>query len=134
MKESTRLRLEEIERQEREKRRTRWRPGLPPLVTKKNRRAAAAVIVLVAFWWLLAESRSAGGRITVVPSIITMAASLIVGAALVSLYLLPYLTAKERKHPSSDGILVLNLFLGWTGIGWVIALAWAASKPAAPPK
>ena len=25
-------------------------------------------------------------------------------------------------------ILVLNVFLGWTGIGWVIAFVWAATR------
>lgn len=26
-------------------------------------------------------------------------------------------------------IFVVNLFLGWTLIGWVVALAWAVTKP-----
>ena len=49
------------------------------------------------------------------------------------LYFVPALTAKYRKHPGQDGILVLNLFLGWTVLGWVIALVWAMSRPVPPP-
>ena len=40
-------------------------------------------------------------------------------------YLLPSLVARSRKHHQGRAIFVLNLLLGWTGIGWVIALVWA---------
>ncbi len=42
-----------------------------------------------------------------------------------ALYFLPTIFAGERKHPSGWGILAVNLFLGWTIIGWVGALAWS---------
>ena len=29
------------------------------------------------------------------------------------------------RHPATAGIGVVCLFLGWTLIGWVVALAWA---------
>ena len=45
----------------------------------------------------------------------------------VVLYFLPTIHAKGRKHPNLDGIFVLNLFLGWTLIGWVVAIIWAVS-------
>lgn len=41
------------------------------------------------------------------------------------IYFMPAIVAGIAKHKHQDGILVLNLFLGWTGIGWVIALVWA---------
>ena len=41
-------------------------------------------------------------------------------------YFLPWLVAKMRGMSGSGGVFVLNLFLGWTLLGWVIALAWAA--------
>lgn len=44
------------------------------------------------------------------------------------LYFLPTMNAKSRKHPSRGGIFALNLFLGWTFIGWVAALVWSASS------
>lgn len=39
------------------------------------------------------------------------------------LYFLPTLTAKG--HPHRPSIFTINFFLGWTLIGWVLALAWA---------
>jgi hypothetical protein len=42
-------------------------------------------------------------------------------------YFLPALVASHRKNPNATAIFVLNLFLGWSVIGWVIALVWAFS-------
>jgi len=42
-------------------------------------------------------------------------------------YLAPAGLAFSRNHTSRWGVFVINLFLGWTLIGWVGALAWAAS-------
>jgi hypothetical protein len=41
------------------------------------------------------------------------------------LYFLPAIIANKRGHNSGMAILVLNLFLGWTFLGWVLALVWA---------
>lgn len=43
----------------------------------------------------------------------------------IGMYWLPTLVALVRHSPSAPGIAVLNFFLGWTGIGWIIALVWA---------
>ena len=40
------------------------------------------------------------------------------------MYFLPTIIAANRGH-SVAGILVLNLFLGWTVIGWFAMLLWA---------
>ncbi|MES2392949.1 MAG: superinfection immunity protein [Acidobacteriota bacterium] len=45
----------------------------------------------------------------------------------VLIYFLPYLVARRRLHRDRRSILVLTLFLGWSFIGWVIALVWANS-------
>ncbi|MGH9196652.1 MAG: superinfection immunity protein, partial [Acidimicrobiia bacterium] len=42
------------------------------------------------------------------------------------LYLIPSLVAAIRKVPNAGSVFVINLFLGWTLIGWVVALAMAA--------
>ncbi len=47
---------------------------------------------------------------------------------IICLYFLPYANALCMKNKNSGAILVLNLFLGWTFIGWVIALVWSAKK------
>lgn len=42
-----------------------------------------------------------------------------------ALYLLPWLIALSRGHQSTTAIFVLVLFLGWTFLGWIIALVWS---------
>lgn len=44
------------------------------------------------------------------------------------LYFLPSFIAFKRAHASKFGILVLNFFLGWSGLFWILALVWALSK------
>lgn len=44
-----------------------------------------------------------------------------------SFYLLPTIVAMNRKVANSAGIVLLNIFLGWTLLGWVGALIWACS-------
>lgn len=50
---------------------------------------------------------------------------LLIGSAV--LYFLPAIIA--RKKSNNGSVFVINLFFGWTVIGWVIALASAASNP-----
>jgi hypothetical protein len=40
-------------------------------------------------------------------------------------YFLPFAIAFYRKRINTGAIFALNLFLGWSLIGWVIALVWA---------
>jgi hypothetical protein len=44
------------------------------------------------------------------------------------LYLLPAFTAYNRKHPQRFFIMLLNLFLGSTFVGWIAALIWARGE------
>jgi hypothetical protein len=46
--------------------------------------------------------------------------------ASLAVYFLPTVIAMARQHPAQVSILLVNLFLGWTLIGWVAALAWSA--------
>ena len=46
-------------------------------------------------------------------------------------YFLPAIVAHARKHPRAPAITLLNLLLGWSVIGWVVALIWAL-KPLPP--
>jgi hypothetical protein len=45
------------------------------------------------------------------------------------LYFLPAIIA--RRKTNALAIFVFNLFFGWTGIGWVIALVWACTRDSA---
>lgn len=52
---------------------------------------------------------------------------------IVAVYFLPTIVAVARKVSSVGSIVVVNLFLGWTLIGWVVALAMAARSVPKPP-
>lgn len=41
------------------------------------------------------------------------------------LYFFPSTVAMWRGNKDTTSILVLNALLGWTGLGWAIALVWA---------
>jgi len=41
------------------------------------------------------------------------------------IYLLPAFIAAYRLHPQCTAISLLNFFLGWTFLGWVVALVWS---------
>jgi Superinfection immunity protein len=43
------------------------------------------------------------------------------------IYFLPSLVATNRGKKHSEAIFVLNLFLGWTILGWVAALVWSVA-------
>lgn len=45
---------------------------------------------------------------------------------LIFLYFVPSMVAYGKQQ--FNQIVVLNLFLGWTGIGWVASLVWALSN------
>jgi Superinfection immunity protein len=48
----------------------------------------------------------------------------------VGFYFLPAIIAAVRHTHNSTGILLLNLFLGWTMVGWFVALLMAIfSRP-----
>jgi hypothetical protein len=49
-------------------------------------------------------------------------------ALIAVLYFVPAVVAFSRKKANRTAILVLNIFLGWTFIGWVIALVWAVMQ------
>jgi hypothetical protein len=41
------------------------------------------------------------------------------------MYFVPAVVAVLRKHNNSGAICILNLLLGWTFIGWVVAIVWS---------
>jgi hypothetical protein len=43
-------------------------------------------------------------------------------------YFLPAILAFARNKRDTTSILLLNLSLGWTFVGWVIALVWALKQ------
>jgi hypothetical protein len=53
-------------------------------------------------------------------------AHLILFVAMIGFYLLPTILALHRNCIATGWILALNVLLGWTIFGWVVALGWAA--------
>ena len=48
-------------------------------------------------------------------------------------YLLPTGIAIGRRRTNTGSIFVLNLLLGWTLVGWVVALVWSVAQDAGKP-
>ena len=46
------------------------------------------------------------------------------------LYFLPTIIALARSKRDTLAIFLLNFFLGWSVIGWIVALVWAAKHDA----
>lgn len=61
-----------------------------------------------------------------------MLTALIVVAVILNvvLYFAPSIVGYLREVPNEGSVLVVNSFLGWTIVGWVVALAMACrSRP-----
>ena len=51
---------------------------------------------------------------------------------LTGMYFLPTIIAFNRNRHNKGAIFVLNLFLGWSVIGWVVSMVWAVSSSQPP--
>jgi hypothetical protein len=60
------------------------------------------------------------------------AAGIVAAIALIALavmvYFVPTLVAIHEEHRNAAAIGVLNLLLGWTVLGWIVALVWAVKR------
>ena len=76
----------------------------------------------------------------VASELVTLLITLALVALAAALYFLPALVAHRRRKRNVASIFVVNLFFGWTLLGWVGCLAWAlaldypAGRPGAPPR
>ena len=52
--------------------------------------------------------------------------TILIFIGIVAIYFLPTIIAMKRNKRNTNAICLLNLFLGWTFIGWVVALVWSA--------
>lgn len=50
------------------------------------------------------------------------------GIVTLFLYFVPTIVVVARRSHNMGPVAVVNLFAGWTGVGWVIALAMAVTK------
>ena len=62
-----------------------------------------------------------------------MAAGLfLLGLVAIVVYFIPAAVGFARRKENRFAIFLLNLFLGWSLLGWVVALVWAVSKDKLP--
>lgn len=53
--------------------------------------------------------------------------SFITIVVLIVVYFVPLMIAVRRDMVKVNGVAVLNLLLGWTLLGWIVALVWAVA-------
>ena len=53
---------------------------------------------------------------------------LLVLLMIAGVYFLPTIIALLRGKRNAFAIAMLNLFLGWTFVGWVVALVWSVAN------
>ena len=58
----------------------------------------------------------------------------VTGIVVLTIYFLPAIVASARLHRQTMAIVVLDLLLGWTLLGWIAALVWACTADTRPPK
>jgi Superinfection immunity protein len=56
----------------------------------------------------------------------------IIAVFIIVLYFVPMIVAYKRNHRQGMAITVLNLFAGWTALGWIVALVWACTSDVLP--
>jgi hypothetical protein len=52
---------------------------------------------------------------------------ILIAIAAFAIHFLPAIVAGNRHAKNFVWILLINIFLGWTLIGWIVALVWALS-------
>lgn len=105
-----------------------WRAeGDEPCMSFSEAAAAALEAMPDSKRYKTMEPAGRGVALSLVDSVWTLIVGAFVFALCFALYFLPFILAKSRKHHQSDAILLTNLFLGWTALGWVVAMIWAAT-------
>ena len=74
----------------------------------------------VAVQLILADTDTGSTAGSVIPGFVILIFSLV-------LYFIPAIIASARALPNQGSVWVINIFLGWTFIGWVVALAMAVA-------
>lgn len=48
---------------------------------------------------------------------------------MLAIFFLPIIIAVRKHHPNTLGIVLIDIFLGWSILGWLGALIWALQNP-----
>ena len=76
--------------------------------------------------------RKRGEKIDDFGGIVLILGGIIGGALGLAFYFLPSIIGFRKNQPNKVSILLLNLFLGWSLVGWVVSLVWATKKETQP--
>lgn len=98
--------------------------GIPSKQKRGHGDLIVALICIFFVFFLFMDIISGGG---VVRSAVVFFPLVLIGLVLV-LYFIPSVVAYKVKHRNMTAIIVLNIFAGWTFVGWVVALVWALTK------
>lgn len=82
----------------------------------RNQTVVVLLAVVVLVWVILAVTGHGGVLLAIV----------LLGLG-ISAYFFPTIVGAARDAPLVGAVAIVNLFLGWTFLGWVVALAMAVS-------
>ena len=77
--------------------------------------------------WLISMAYLMGGKLAS-DALVSFVLFAVVSVGGLAIYLLPTCVAMARGRRQATAIGVLNVLLGWTFIGWAIALVWACMR------
>jgi hypothetical protein len=97
---------------------TEHRAAPPTVATSWSTPSRQPVLPRPGHTYLVTDARVSGATV----AIIWVIAVLTVG------YMLPWAVAATRGKSNSGAIALLNFLLGWTAIGWIIALVMACGS------
>jgi hypothetical protein len=97
-------------------------------VMKSLLRILLLVFIIIGSGWVVFVVFTTGSASDALLNVLNSPLRLLVGVSVLVIYFLPAIVAVNNKNPQRTAIFVLNLFLGWTLLGWVIALVWAYVK------
>ena len=102
-------------------RQPRHRPAQAPMTSNRNASLLLIGLPLAAFALL--------AFLTMTKSSVAAPFFLIIGSLVgLVVYFLPTLVAVNRRHRNAMAIAMLNLFLGWSVVGWVVSLVWSCTS------
>ncbi len=102
------------------------RPGCCAMKTATKVKVAVGAVVAFVALDVLAISTGYGdamGPVFMLPMLLVMVAA----------YLAPTIIANSRNIPNAGAVAVINVLLGWTFLGWIVALAMSVGGTARPP-
>jgi hypothetical protein len=77
--------------------------------------------VVLSFWLTAIDNPDANVHLVLIAIVVFLG---------LTLYFMPWLIANHRHHHNQVPIFLVNLFFGWTAIGWLVSLIWAFTSPA----